>query len=136
MIALDTNVLVRYVVRDDPEQTRVATKLIETVLERGESVLITRVVLCELVWVLSRRYRLPKKKIVQVLDWLRRSSQSVLEGRDGIKAAVDSFESGSGDFADYLIAEAASEQGCVAIATFDRVLWEDPRFRDPAVEIG
>jgi predicted nucleic-acid-binding protein len=49
MIAVDTNVLVRYIVEDDPAQTAVAAALIERAVQRNEPLFITRIVFCELV---------------------------------------------------------------------------------------
>lgn len=54
MIGLDTNALVRYVVRDDAQQTAAATRLIESSCKTNDPGLIALVVLCELVWVLDR----------------------------------------------------------------------------------
>lgn len=56
MIALDTNVLVRYLVEDDPKQSAAAARAIERATARGEEIFIGQIVLCELVWVLSHAY--------------------------------------------------------------------------------
>ena len=131
MIALDTNVLVRYIVEDDPEQSPVATKMIERVLGQNETIFIPHIVLCELVWVLSVAYRFKREGIVGVLQQLRRGAQLVVEGADEVRRAVESYAAGSGDFADYLIAERSIANGCSVIATFDRALDADERFTAP-----
>jgi predicted nucleic-acid-binding protein len=131
MIALDTNVLVRYIVEDDPQQAPAAVALIERALRREEPIFIPQIVLCELVWVLSFAYRFKRGAIAAVLQHLRRGAQLVLEGADDVKRAIDAYASGGGDFADYLIAERAVANGCAIVATFDRALASDKRFAPP-----
>lgn len=67
MIALDTNVLVRYVVEDDAAQTAAAVAMIERAVERDEPLFVPQIVLCELVWVLSHAYRFNREEVVGVL---------------------------------------------------------------------
>ena len=62
MIALDTNVLVRYLVDDDAEQALAARTLLEG-LAAERTAFICREVMLELVWVLERTYRLPRERI-------------------------------------------------------------------------
>ncbi|MDE2690968.1 MAG: type II toxin-antitoxin system VapC family toxin [Acidobacteriota bacterium] len=67
MIAVDTRVLLRYLLEDDEEQAARAAK----VFAAGETILVTDVVLAETVWTLSgRKYRLPKAQLVAVLERL------------------------------------------------------------------
>ena len=131
MIALDTNVLVRYIVEDDPVQAPAAVALIERALRREEPIFIPQIVLCELVWVLSFAYRYKRDAIVLVLQHLRRGAQLVIEGADEVKRAIEAYASGRGDFADYLIAERSVANGCSVVATFDRALEGDQRFAPP-----
>lgn len=132
MIALDTNVLVRYLVEDDPVQTEQAARLIEGAIEREEKLFVSQIVFCELVWVLSFAYNFSRAEIAPVLNQLRRGAQLVAEGPDEIRRATDAYSERKGDFADYLIAETALAHGCSSVATFDRALLEDGRFRSPA----
>ena len=131
MIAVDTNVLVRYIVEDDPGQTAAAAALIDRAIQRNERLFITQIVFCELVWVLSYAYRFNREGITGALNELRRGAQVTIEGPDEVKRAVDAYAAGRGDFADYLLAEQAIAAGCSAIATFDRALQSDPRFKAP-----
>ncbi len=128
MIALDTNVLVRYLVADEPRQSRAAARLIEAAADQGQSIFISQIVLCELVWVLSYAYELTRKEIATMLNDLRRAAQVEIEDPDQVGRAVERYASSRGDFADYLIAERAVVRGCTSVATFDRVLRIDPRF--------
>ena len=63
MIALDTNVLVRYLVQDDPIQSPKATEILDSLSESNRA-FISCIVLCETFWVLKTSYRLSKKELL------------------------------------------------------------------------
>lgn len=128
MIGIDTNVLVRYLVEDDPKQSAEAARLVERTIERNETLFVSQIVLCELVWVLSYAYHFSRGEIVTLLESLRRAAQLDLEFAEEVRRAVDSYAAGRGDFADHLLAERAISRGCRQVATFDRPLLSDPRF--------
>ena len=73
MIALDTNVLVRYLVEDDAKQTALATALIDRAITAGDALFISHIVVCETVWVLSVSYRVARQEIALVLRELFRA---------------------------------------------------------------
>ena len=129
MIALDTNILVRYLVEDDVRQSALAARFIE---RAGVPLFVPQIVICELVWVLSFAYDVPRREIVSLLQQLRRAANIVIESADEVQRAIDAFSGQRGDFADYLIAERAMTSGCTAVATFDRALLTDKRFAAPA----
>jgi predicted nucleic-acid-binding protein len=131
MTGVDTNVLVRYIVEDDPKQSRAAADLIERAVDEGEPLFVSQIVLCELVWVLSYAYRFSRVEIIAILLQLRRVAQLTIEAPDEVRRAIDAYAAQRGDFADYVIAERAIANGCSTIATFDRVLHTDPRFTAP-----
>jgi predicted nucleic-acid-binding protein len=119
MIGLDTNVLVRYVAQDDPQQSPKATRLIEslTVAAPGYVGLVSIV---ELVWVLMDCYALTKGEMCEVLATLLRTKEIVVAHTDTVWKALRLFKDGKADFADCLIERSASEAGCHHTATFDR----------------
>ena len=118
MIALDTNVLVRYLVEDDARQTAQAAALIERAIADDESLYVSDVVVCETVWVLSVAYKVGRKEIVAVLRNLFRARHLAFETVEQLIRALDAYEAGKGDFADYLIREHARKfQWSVAEAT-------------------
>lgn len=131
MIALDTNVLVRYIVGDDRRQAAIASDMIERAIDRDERLFVPQIVLCELIWVLSHAYKFSREEIVSVLQQLRRGAQMTIEGADEVRRAIDAYATQQGDFADYLIAERSVASGCSSIATFDRALQSDARFASP-----
>ncbi|MBN1947937.1 MAG: type II toxin-antitoxin system VapC family toxin [Bradymonadales bacterium] len=131
MIALDTSVLVRYLVEDDEEQTARAAALIEGTASRGEQLFVAGIVLCEVVWVLRSSYRIPRLEVVAVLKNLVRARPLRFQDKEAIHRALAAYESKRGDFADYLISEQAAAAGCEQVATFDRALLEEDGFFEP-----
>ncbi len=131
MIGLDTNVLVRFLVRDDEKQSRRATKLIKGAVERGEQLFISDIVMCETVWVLSAAYRFTRTEIVDALAGLVRARNLVFSSTDRLARALAAYRHGKGDFADYLIRELARAAGADTVATFDRALLKDEGFVSP-----
>ncbi len=131
MIALDTNVLVRFLVRDDKAQARKAKALVDRLGDGDSRGYVSDIVLCELVWVLTRSYRFERRRIVAALGRLAAARQLKFDSVDEIIRAVFAYERGKGDFADYLIREHARGAGCDSIATFDRDLLKDDMFSMP-----
>lgn len=129
MIGLDTNVLVRYVVRDDEREARAATKLIESRCSAEDPGIVTLVVLCELVWVLLRGYRYERPVVVKVLRGILSAQELRVEDSDLAWIALRSFEQGRADFSDFVIALSGHAAGAEATYTFDRQALETPLFR-------
>ena len=122
MRGIDTNVLVRFLTRDDAAQFRRVQEFLETRFAEAEPVLVNVIVLCETVWVLRSAYRISRREIAAALDRLLGSSGLVIEDRDQVAAAVEAYRHGPGDFADYLLGERNRGAGCVSTATLDRRL--------------
>jgi predicted nucleic-acid-binding protein len=116
---IDTNILVRYLIGDDPAQFRAASRLIENDCSVQEPGFVNQVVLVELVWVLESAYKLARPEIVRALGGLLLTSQLSIEHPDDARAALDEYENGA-DFADSLIAAANVRVGCEYTATLDR----------------
>jgi predicted nucleic-acid-binding protein len=117
MIGLDTNVLVRYIVQNDPKQSAKATKLIES-LTTDASGYVGVVSVVELVCVLTGCYASTKDKICEVLETLLRTREIVVAQSDTVWKAIRLFKGGKADFADCLIERSAAEAGCSHTATF------------------
>lgn len=122
MIALDTNVLVRLVVRDDPQQLAQAEKLLLATAEQGEACLLTDPVLCELEWVLESSYRASRADILATLQELFSQNLFAFENRGTVLTAIERYQAGKGDFSDYLIGAKGQTQGARVTFTFDRAL--------------
>jgi predicted nucleic-acid-binding protein len=118
MIGLDTNVLVRYIMQDDPKQSPKASRLIEG-LTAAEPGFVPLVSVVELVWVLSSAYSLSRQQVSAALDLLLRSKEIVLDRADQVLQAQRRFNAGGADFADCLIERVAHDAGCTTTMTFD-----------------
>ena len=128
MTGLDTNVIVRYLVRDDKKQAEAAAAFIRKATTAGESCFINHIVLCELVWVLESAYEYEKTEIADVLEKILATKQFELESKDVVRQAVHDYRRSSGDIADYLIGRANQAHGCGRTATFDRALRNSAAF--------
>ena len=120
MIGLDTNILVRLVVGDDPEQTDTAKNFVERHCTPDSPGFINCVVLAELVWVLDFSYGYDRSHIVGVMEALLTGVDRVLEHHDAVRASLDEYKAGQADFADALIGHINRGRGCNTTATFDR----------------
>jgi predicted nucleic-acid-binding protein len=118
VIGLDTNVLVRYVMQDDPRQSPRANRLIES-LSAEEPGFVPLVALVELVWVLSGSYGLARVQVATVLDTLLRSKELVLDRADVVVQALARYSGSGADFADALIERLSAAAGCTVTMTFD-----------------
>ena len=118
MIGLDTNVLVRYVMQDDPKQSQKASRLIESLTPEAPA-FVPLVSLVELVWVLISCYDLTRAQIGQALDGLLRAKEIVLDRAEQVSQALRTFGASSADFADCLIERTAAAAGCEKTMTFD-----------------
>jgi len=119
MIGIDTNVLVRYLVRDDQAQFDKARRLINRELAQGESVLVSLVVLLETEWVLRSRYELMKAEIIAAFSSLLDAAELTFEDEPSVEQAVYTWRDASAEFADCLISARNLGLGCRATATFD-----------------
>ena len=118
MIGLDTNVLVRYVMQDDSEQSQKASRLIESLTSEAPG-FVPLVALIELVWVLTSCYDLTREQVAQALDALLRAKEIVLERAEQVSQALRTFGATAADFADCLIERTSAAAGCEKTMTFD-----------------
>jgi predicted nucleic-acid-binding protein len=131
MIALDTNVLVRFLVEDDEIQTAKVTSLFEQTIADGTVLFISDVVLCETVWVLTSRYGFSRAEVTAVLRRLLDADHLSFSAPSQPARALAAFSAGKGDFADYVIREHGLAAGCTAVATFDQALLKETGYRSP-----
>ena len=133
MIGIDTNVLVRFIVQDEPKQSRVATKLIEASLSATNKGFISSIVLCEVVWVLKRLYRQPKDRLLLVVKTILETEVFEVEHRDCAWRAYYDFDEGTADFSDYYLARINKAYGASFTVTFDEGAQKHRLFRPPAI---
>jgi predicted nucleic-acid-binding protein len=118
VIGLDTNVVIRYLVQDDPDQSPIATELIDQLTETDPGYL-SLVTVVELYWVLRRAYKVPATRCVELLEGLLDARELRID-RDAIVRAALTVTRGGHDFADAVIAELGRTAGCDRTATFDQ----------------
>ncbi len=120
MIALDTNVLVRLLTRDDEAQAQRARAAFEAHANEDGGLFVADIVLAELCWTLARSYELSRQDIASALRALLDNASIVLESPDAVKTALNYFEADSADFPDCLIVAKARQAGSSRTFSFDK----------------
>ena len=116
MLGVDTNVLVRFLVRDDEAQFEKARKLIKREVAAGSRVFVSQLVLLETEWVLRSRYSLPKNLIIEAISGLLDAADVRFEDEPAIEEALFIWKDTTADFADCLIGAQNRRLGCRATA--------------------
>jgi predicted nucleic-acid-binding protein len=128
LIGLDTNVVVRYLVQDEPHQSAAATRLVERGLNDERPGFITAVTLCEIVWVLAECYAADRERIESVIEGLLTARQLVVEHAEAVWSALADWRGSSADFSDALIGRLVMARGGDKTVTFDRAAAKLPSF--------
>jgi len=128
MLGIDTNILVRFLVRDDEAQFEKARKLIKREVAAGRRVFINQLVLMETEWVLRSRYAVPKNQIIEAISGLLDASDVQFEDEPAIEEALFMWKDATADFADGLIGAKNRRMGCRATASFDAKASKLPGF--------
>jgi len=117
---LDTNVLLRYLMADDPEQSPIARTLLDAAEARGDRFFLSLVALCELCWTLrGKPCSLDRQGIASIVGKLLETRLFELQERDLVRRALTDFQQGRADFADYLIGWLSWSAGCPDTVSFD-----------------
>jgi predicted nucleic-acid-binding protein len=119
MLGLATNVLVRFLVRDDEEQFERAEQLIRRSAKADDPVYISLLVLLETEWVLRSRYKLGKPELLDTFSELLGATDLAFEDEASIEEALFVWKDSPAQFADCLIGARNRALGCDATATFD-----------------
>jgi predicted nucleic-acid-binding protein len=120
MPALDTNVLVRYIVEGDPTQLAAARRLIGRCVREGLTLFVPVTVVLEIEWVLRRSFEFEKDAVLQTLSSLFSAAELDFESERALEVALQLFRKGSADFADCLHVALATQAGEQPLWTFDR----------------
>jgi predicted nucleic-acid-binding protein len=119
VIGVDTNVLVRYLVQDDPAQSEAAAQLLDA-RTSDDPAFISLVTLCEVAWVLRGAYRYSGQQVVQAVRAMLASPELTVEQEGVARRAVVMAAAGA-DFPDAVVYQCARQAGCTTVMTFDRV---------------
>jgi predicted nucleic-acid-binding protein len=117
MLAVDTNVLVRLLARDDVKQAHAADQFV------AKGAWVSHLVLAETVWVLESVYQRTARQLIAALELLLAHESLVLQDADTVSAALAHFRSKTTlGFSDCLVLEIARKAGHLPLATFDKAL--------------
>jgi predicted nucleic-acid-binding protein len=119
MRSVDTNVVVRLLVRDDEVQARLAEATWNDLLTSG-GVFLSKVVLVEVSWVVRVSYGFDRATTAQALRRLVDLDGVVVEHEPTVLRALDRFEHGAADLSDYIILESSREASALPVLTFDQ----------------
>lgn len=120
MPALDTNVLVRYLVEDDEAQLAAAQQLIALCVRQGLALFVPITVVLELEWVLRSRYGFGKDQIMLTLAGLFSAVELSFESEQALQVALQLFRQGPAGFADCLHVALSAQAGEAPLWTFDQ----------------
>jgi predicted nucleic-acid-binding protein len=115
MLAVDTNVLVRLIARDEPTQVRVAEEFV------SKGAWISHLVLAETVWVLDSVYGLSRDRLTVAVEMLLNHRELTLQDSEVVSEALENYRKRTAvDFSDCLVLGIAKKAGHMPIGTFDR----------------
>lgn len=118
MIALDTNVLVRFLTRDDVAQAKRAEHCMAQLSEEQPG-FVAREVILELAWVLTRAYGYSRAEIARALEGLLAAIELDIEDGEMLGAVLTLYARDGYDLADLMIREAGRRRGASPLVTFD-----------------
>jgi len=120
MIAVDTNIIVRFLVRDDEKQADLARRRLKQTEENRERLLIPLLVVLETIWVLESAYDKTRAEILDAIRAMRQMPVFEFQANDVVERLLADGAEYSADLADNLIAHSAGALGCESGITFDK----------------
>jgi predicted nucleic-acid-binding protein len=120
MRALDTNVLVRFLVRDDKRQAETVYKIFKQAESDKEVLFVPLIIVLEIVWVLESVYNIPRQAILDSINELILMPILEFEAQSAILNFISSSRETKMDLSDLLIAHSARFSGCQCVLTFDK----------------
>ena len=120
MYGLDTNVLIRYLLRDDPVQAEQARATIESAVQSGDTIVISLLTMLESEWVLRSCASLDKRAVISTFRMLLETRDIRIEQEETLEEALYLYENNNTDFADCIMAARYARLGCPAMLTLDK----------------
>jgi predicted nucleic-acid-binding protein len=130
MIGLDTNVILRYMLQDDPTQTRQVNQIFEHQLSESRPGFINLATVLEVVWVLRSLLKQTPDQIATQIENLLTSDSLEVQNEQQVFEAAFALKRGTGEFEDALIGALNSWSGCSHTLTFDRGAAKLPYFKE------
>jgi predicted nucleic-acid-binding protein len=119
MIALDTNVILRYLVQDDPVQSPRAAEIIERRLTEQEPGFVSLVTILEVAWALKSLYKQSWQEVANEIEMLLAADTLEVQNEQEVYQALVALRKWPGSFEDALIGALGVWRGCSATVTFD-----------------
>jgi predicted nucleic-acid-binding protein len=130
MIGLDTNVILRYLLQDDPTQTRQVNQIFESQLSESKPGFINLATVLEVVWVLRSLLKQTPAQIATQIESLLTSDSLEVQNEQQVFEAAFALKRDTGEFEDALIGALNSWSGCSHTLTFDRGAAKLPYFKE------
>lgn len=128
MLGIDTNVLVRLIVKDDAAQAKLAAAYLRRHCSTDNPGFISLSVAVELFWTLSRTYQLGREEVAKAIHGILISRELIFQHPDEVRYAFRMFVQEGADFADALIGAVNQSEGCFTTVTFDKNASRLPEF--------
>ena len=128
MIGLDTNVLIRHIMQDDPLQSPKATRIIERQLSKEDPGFISLATILETAWVLESSFRLSPHELAAAIERMLQIETLTIQNEHEVSAAVKVLKINQGAFDDALIGALGSWANCTHTLTFDKKASRLPGF--------
>ncbi|MFM8453568.1 MAG: PIN domain-containing protein [Gammaproteobacteria bacterium] len=119
MIGLDTNVLVRFITRDDKLQASQVMSFIQKYQDKEQVLYINKITICQVVWVLKKGYHYKKEELLSLLKFLIHVKEFCFEDFDSVEETIELYETCSVDFADILVSISNKKAHCHETISFD-----------------
>lgn len=132
MIGLDTNVILRFLLQDDPTQTPQVNQILESQLSESKPGFINVATVLEVVWVLRSLLKQTPAQIATLIENLLTSDSLEVHNEQQVFEAAFALKRGTGEFEDALIGALNSWSGCSHTLTFDRGAAKLPYFKEIA----
>ena len=129
MIALDTNIIIRFLVRDDEKQAQAVYRRFKRAESEGETLFVPLAVVLETIWVLESAYDQSHLEVLDSLEDLRRMPILSFERDEALQQTLAEGRTGKANLSDLLIAHSSQSSGCDGGLTFDKKAAKLPFFR-------
>jgi predicted nucleic-acid-binding protein len=120
MTGLDTNIIVRYIMQDDPVQSAKANRIIEREFTEQDPAFISLASVLEIAWVLKSFYGLSSQQVAQVMERMLQIESLNIQNEHEVSAATRVLKTGQGSFEDALIGALGAWADCDSTLTFDK----------------
>ena len=120
MKAIDTNILVRFLMDDDPAQAQQVRQLFSRAEQQRATYFVPLLVVLESIWVLESAYQVGRNALIEAFGDLLSLPVLEFEQREAVQAMLQTARNAPMDLPDLLIAKSALRNGCECVVTFDK----------------